>query len=204
MRIFPAVLLSLLTVTISAQTIAVSPDGPIKTLAEARDAARAQRRSGKTGPITITVRAGTYYLPETLVLGPEDSDTVWEAAHGEHPVISGGRIISNWERVQDKKLNAQAGGDLWMARVPNNERGKWYFRELFVDGHRRPRARFPKTGFFQMDGEIGAARSDVTDWERGPVQTEGISAAVKLANDRIKLPGGSVRRVCEPKRFRSR
>lgn len=71
-----------------AQVITVSPQGPIKTLTEARDAARAQRRFGITGPITITVRAGTYFLPETLILGPEDSDTIWEAPHGEHPVIS--------------------------------------------------------------------------------------------------------------------
>jgi len=169
MKICPAILLSFLTVAMSAQTISVSPDGPIKTLAEARDAARALRRSGKAGPITITVRAGTYYLPETLVLGPEDSDTVWEAAHGEHPVISGGRIISGWERVQDKKLNAQAGGDLWMARVPDNERGKWYFRELFVDGHRRPRARSPKTGFFQMDCEMGGGMQAQFKFHAGDV-----------------------------------
>ena len=169
MKICPAILLSFITVAMSAQTISVSPDGPIKTLAEARDAARALRRSGKAGPITITVRAGTYYLPETLVLGPEDSDTVWEAAHGEHPVISGGRIISGWERVQDKKLNAQAGGDLWMARVPDNKRGKWSFRELFVDGHRRPRARSPKTGFFQMDGEMGGGTQAQFKFHAGDV-----------------------------------
>ncbi len=41
-----------------------------------------------------------------------------------------------------------------MARVPDDERGKWYFHELFVDGHRRPRARTPNTGFFHMDGSI--------------------------------------------------
>ena len=72
------------SVTAPAQTVAVSPTGPIKTLAEARDAARAQRRSGVTGPITITIGAGTYFLPETLILGPVDSDTIWEAAHGGH------------------------------------------------------------------------------------------------------------------------
>jgi hypothetical protein len=46
-----------------AQVITVSPHGPIRTLTEARDAARAQRRSGITSPITITVRAGTYFCP---------------------------------------------------------------------------------------------------------------------------------------------
>jgi len=91
-------LLSFLTVTVSAQRIVISLEGRIKTLAEARDAARAQRRSGKEGPIKITVRGGTYYLSETLVLGPEDSNTIWVAPHGEHPVVSGGRIISGWKK----------------------------------------------------------------------------------------------------------
>jgi len=128
----------------SAQTIAVSPEGPIKTLAEARDAARAQRRSGKSGPITITVRAGTYYLPETLVLGPEDSDTVWEAPHGEHPVISGGRIISGWTKD---------AGAVWKASAPGAD-----FHQLFVDGRRATRARTPNNGFFRMDGDSSQAK----------------------------------------------
>ena len=121
-----------------AQKIVVSPDGPIKTLVEARDAARLQRRSGKNGPIVITVRAGTYYLSETLVLGPEDSNTIWEALHGEHPVISGGRVISGWIR---------SAGSVWTADAPGP-----YFHQLFVDGRRATRARTPNNGFFRIDG----------------------------------------------------
>jgi parallel beta-helix repeat protein len=121
-----------------AQTIVVSPDGPIKSLAEARDAARSQRSSGRKGSITITVRAGTYYLPETLILGPEDSDTVWQAPHGEHPVISGGRVISGWTK---------SAGAVWTANAPGP-----YFHQLFVDGRRATRARTPNNGFFRIDG----------------------------------------------------
>ena len=62
------------------------------------DTARIQGRSGKAGPITITIRAETYYLREMLFLGPEDSDTIWEAPHGEHPVISRSRVISDWAK----------------------------------------------------------------------------------------------------------
>src|ERR1700729_1251709 len=61
----PALALLFVALSASAQDIIVSPAGPIKTLAEARDQARAERRSGATGPITITVRGGTYFLPET-------------------------------------------------------------------------------------------------------------------------------------------
>lgn len=124
----------------SIQKIVVSPDGPIKSLREARDAARAQRRSGKAGPITISIRAGRYFLPETLTLGPEDSDTIWEAPHGEHPIISGGRLISGWTKND--------AGSAWTAHAPGP-----YFRQLFVNGRRAARARSPKYGFFRIDGE---------------------------------------------------
>ena len=128
---------------ISAQTVVVSPNGPIKTLLAARDAARAQRRSGQTGPITITVRAGTYYLPDTLVLGPEDSDTTWEAPRGEHPVISGGWVISGWTKDT---------GGTWKASAPGST-----FHQLFVDGRRATRARTPNNGFFRIDGASSQA-----------------------------------------------
>jgi parallel beta-helix repeat protein len=134
-----AVGLFLSVLSASAQVVTVSPQGPIKTLAEARDAARAQHRSGITGPITITVRAGTYFLPETLILGPEDSDTIWEAAHGEHPIISGGRIISGWTKTS---------GAAWTADAPGP-----YFHQLFVNGSRASRTRTPNNGFFHFAGQ---------------------------------------------------
>ena len=125
-------------VSAPAQRITVSPAGSIRTLGAARDAARTLRRSGKSGPITITVRAGTYLLPETLVLGPEDSDTVWQAAHGEHPVVSGGRTISGWTRTS---------GAAWTADAPGAA-----FHQLFVNGRRATRARTPNDGFFRFAG----------------------------------------------------
>jgi len=133
-----AMALLFVVVASPAQIITVSPHGPISTLTEARDAARAQRRSGITGPITITIRAGTYFLPKTLVLGPEDSDTIWEAPHGEHPVVSGGRIISGWTRTS---------GAAWTADAPGP-----YFHQLFVNGRRAARTRTPKNGFFHFQG----------------------------------------------------
>jgi len=140
-----AMTLLFVIVAAPAQVITVSPSGPIKTLADARDAARAQRRSGRTGPITITVRAGTYFLPETLILGPEDSDTFWEAAHGEHPVISGGRIISGWTKT---------AGAAWMADAPGP-----YFHQLFINGRRAIRARTPNDSFFHFEGSGSPGKS---------------------------------------------
>ncbi len=133
----PASLL-LLAFWAPAQTITVSPAGPVHTLSEARDRAREQRRAGRSGTITIQIGAGIYYLPETLVLSPEDSDTVWEAAPGTRPVISGGRILTGWKKGAGPQWTADAAGP--------------YFRQLFIGGHRAQRARTPNAGFYRIDG----------------------------------------------------
>ena len=125
--------------TLAAQTVSVGPDGPVNTLADARDAARAQRRSGVKGTITVRIADGTYFLNETLVLGPEDSDTIWEAAPGARPVISGGRIIGGWRKA--------AQGPRWTADASGPE-----FRQMFVSGRRAQRARTPNYGYLRIEG----------------------------------------------------
>jgi len=130
--------LLLLASTLSAQPIVVSPDGPVRTLAEARDGARAQRRAGRTGNIAIQIRGGVYFLPETLSFTAEDSDTTWESALGARPVISGGRVISGWKK---------AAGPLWTADAAGPE-----FHQLFISGRRAQRARTPNFGFYRIDG----------------------------------------------------
>lgn len=133
----PALLL-LCASALLAQTIVVSPDGPIKTLAEARDAARAERQKGVTGAITIQIGDGIYYLNDTLVLTPEDSNTIWEAAPGARPAISGGRVITGWKK---------GAGSIWTANA-----GDGYFHQLFVSSRRAQRARTPNYGFYRIDG----------------------------------------------------
>lgn len=66
------VLLLLCLSALSAQTIVVSPAGPVRTLAAARDIARARRNAGTSGTITIQIQDGVYFLKKTLVLMPED------------------------------------------------------------------------------------------------------------------------------------
>ncbi len=128
----------LFAAALAAQTIDVSPDGPIRTLVQARNAARADRAAGRTGAITIQIGDGMYFLDETLVLTAADSDTIWQAAPGARPVISGGRLISGWRK---------AGGPLWTANA-----GSPPFRQLFIGGRRAQRARTPNYGFYRIDG----------------------------------------------------
>jgi hypothetical protein len=129
---------TLFAAALSAQTIAVSPDGPIRTLAQARNEVRAERAAGRTGTITVEIGDGTYFLDEALVLAAADSDTVWQAAPGARPVISGGRVISGWKK---------AAGPLWMVNA-----GRPGFRQLFISGRRAQRARTPNYGFYRIDG----------------------------------------------------
>lgn len=111
---------------------------PFATVARARDAARDLRKQGApAGPVEIVIHGGTYFLPETMVLTPEDSGTekapvIYRAADGECVVLSGGqRIAGPWTKADD---------EVWSADVAAKD---WNFRQLFADGRREIRARFP-------------------------------------------------------------
>jgi hypothetical protein len=111
---------------------------PLQTLPRARDVARQQ-----DDVVNIILREGTYQLEAPLKLRPEDSAAegatiTYSAAPGEDVLISGGRPIGPWRKE----------GELLVADVP--EADTWRFRELFVGGERRPRARHPNEGYFRV------------------------------------------------------
>ena len=155
---------------------AAGTDGPFLTVQGAQKAIRDLKASGPLkAPVTVYIRGGRYALAKPLVFTPQDSGTpqdpiTYAAYPGETPVLSGGREIHGWKRVTDSKLLAQAGGELWMASVPGVKEGKWYFHELFVNGHRRQRARSPNTGFFRVDGKIDHGEQARFKFHPGDVQ----------------------------------
>jgi len=95
--------------------------------------------------ITILLHGGTYFLDEPLVLQPENSGVVLAAYGQEKPVLSGGRRITGWQDV------TVDGKNLWAADIPEVRDGNWYFRELWVNGERRARARHPNKGYFKIE-----------------------------------------------------
>ena len=129
-------------------------DGPLATLPAALRAARTTRRvPGEAADrFTIFLRGGTHVITEPIVLGPEDSGSspgnpfCIASFAGEKPVISGGRRIVGWSRVEGKP-------DLWQVRLQDVAEGKWYFRQLFLNGRRMQRARIPRAGYLQAEGE---------------------------------------------------
>ncbi|MFN5022037.1 MAG: right-handed parallel beta-helix repeat-containing protein, partial [bacterium] len=129
---------------------------PLASLETAQQAVRVAKQSGFKGSIEVIVRGGTYFLEETLEFTAEDSGTksapiIWKASAGEKVILSGGkRIKGNWKKGND---------GIWFVAVPearswkrNEKEAEKYakrpemplnFRELFVNGKRSIRARYP-------------------------------------------------------------
>jgi len=130
-----------------AETNAERTDGPFATLERAREAVRKLRATmNQQGPIHVQLRGGTYRLETPFVLHPEDSGSevspvIYESLPGERAIISGGKIIDGWQKAE---------GSLWKVELPEVKAGKWYFRQLFVNGKRRHRPRYPKDGVLNL------------------------------------------------------
>jgi hypothetical protein len=135
--------------------------GPFATLKRAQQAVRALKKSR---PVRVNVRGGRYFLEEPLAFTPDDSGTAespiaYTAYKEETPVISGGRQITGWKPVT---IN---GKKLWAADIPEVRDGSWYFRQLWVNGQRRIRARYPNQGFVRI-ASVPDIRPD-TPWNQG-------------------------------------
>ena len=115
-------------------------DGPFATLERARDEIRGMKTTGGASDgVTVFVREGTYYLPETFQLESKDSGSpgapiVYRAFEGERPVLSGGRRITGFVPHKGRILKA----DLKAQGFP-----EFYFRQLFLNSKRQELARYP-------------------------------------------------------------
>jgi hypothetical protein len=121
---------------------------PFATPARAQAAVRELRRRepGRTTPIRVSFRAGTYALQDTLAFTPTDSGTaespvVWSSWPGERAVLSGGTPLSGWSVVDGR----------WQVHLPAVQQGEWSFCQLFVNGQRRYRPRLPRQGYFYIE-----------------------------------------------------
>lgn len=118
-------------------------DGPFATLDRARREARELRTSARlTAPLTVRLRDGVYRLSQPLAFGVDDSAPVTYAAYpGETPILDGGELLGGW------RTETVAGRPAWVTDLPDVAAGRWSFRELYVNGERRSRARWPKEGY---------------------------------------------------------
>jgi lysophospholipase L1-like esterase len=145
--------LALLPVTLpAASQIHVSPTGddanpgsaalPVATPQRARDLVRGLITAGLGDAVEVVFAAGIYVMDAPLELRPEDSGTAafpitWKAATGATVILSGGKnLTGTW---------TNAGDGTWYLDLPGIGlgAGQWNFRQLFVNGSRATRARFP-------------------------------------------------------------
>jgi len=131
---FPWIVL-LVAGSVAAAEVHVSPTGddgssgtadrPLRTFAAAQQMARQMKAQ------TVVFRAGIYYLPETIVITPEDSGTTYVAAPGQTVVVSGGaKLDLHWQPYRDGMFQARTPAGL-------------VIDQLFVNGRRQHMARYP-------------------------------------------------------------
>jgi hypothetical protein len=136
-------------------------DGPLATFAGVRNRLRVLRTGlfnpswGRAdtpldGSVTVHARGGVYPVDAPVQFGPEDSyPLTFRAWPGEEPILDGGVRITDWEET---RIN---GKTAWSADLPQVRDGSWQFRQLFVNGVRALRPRFPKEGLFRMEAAPG-------------------------------------------------
>jgi Putative Ig domain len=111
-------------------------NGPFATVGRAQTAVQGilSNPKGRTNPIQVMIRAGSYYVTQPLSFGTADSGTtslgvVWENYPNETPVIDGGMQITNW---------VHNSGNEWQTTLPSSTQ---YFEQFFYNGQRRLRPR---------------------------------------------------------------
>jgi hypothetical protein len=133
---------------------------PFATIARAREAIR-ERKGRLNEPVVVWVRGGTYYLPEPLVFEPADSgrekSITYAAYPGEPVTLSGGRKLTcQWRPYQDAIMRCE---------LPEVRAGRLDFTQLFINGKRQIRARYPsydhKNPLVSGNGYINIANKDV-------------------------------------------
>ena len=148
-------------------------DGPLASLAAALKTVRSlpAKDLQTSDGVSILLRGGVYELDEPVVLIPEDSGAnpekplVIKNFEGEMPILSGGRRIENWERVEGETA-------LWRVFIPEAKADKWYFHQLFVNGKRMQRARTPNDGFFRIQGKSPQDKPVRLNFRAGDIKKE--------------------------------
>jgi hypothetical protein len=139
-------------------------NGPFKTLEKARDAIRLLKQKTDNElkqPVKVILAGGQYFLERPFKLTVEDSGTentpiTYESDSKQPAILSGGKQIVGW---QAETLNQKT---VWTVTIPEVRQGKWYFEQLWVNGSRRHRARYPTQGYLKIE-----AVEKTANWKQG-------------------------------------
>ena len=137
---------------------------PFQTVTKARDAVRAfrQRNPKFADTVAVILRGGRFLIHEPLQLGLEDggtksSPTIYVSYPGERPVLSGGLEVKGWKKGE------LDGKRVLMASLPTNV--ELVVRQLWVNGIRRTPARYPNSGYLQVESVPDV--TEKTEWLEG-------------------------------------
>ena len=126
-------------------------DGPVATPGKARDLVRTRksRQGGPAGPIRVYLRGGTYFLGQPLTSAPKTRARSRPRSFGR-PI----RTAPCFERrAADHRLDQD---HRQRPRGMDGEASRWrralVFRELWLDGKRLLRARWPHKGTLEVAG----------------------------------------------------
>ena len=159
-------------------------DGPLASLAGARDAVRNLKAAvGPETPIRVIIADGTYHVAEPIIFTSEDSGTVgapitYQAAEGAGPVFHGGRRVTGFTKTPD---------GLWTAHLPDVAAGKWHFEQLWVDGRRAVRAREPDKLYYYMRRKITHGTDPLTG-EPANLQSRAFGARAEDVRPLVDVP----------------
>jgi len=171
----------------SASELYVAPEGsdanpgsrsaPFATLEKARDVIREKRRANDRQVWTVLLASGRHERSSTFLLGPEDTHTIYKAVSPD-AILTGGFRIRNWR---------DEGAGVWSAVVPGLQAGTVYFEQLFVNGGRAIRSRWPKT---QTDWRFGETRKDFLIPQRvSQTVTTNANKTVRIEHEIRAKPG---------------
>jgi hypothetical protein len=181
-----------------AEPTADGTDGPFRTLERARMALRRSSQEGvPTRPRQVIVHAGTYRLSNGLgldgsVSGAPGAPTVIRSAGDGEVVLTSGSVLfaRAFGKVTDPAILAGLspearnavleldGSALGFMAWPNRVTALPPGAELFIDGQRMQIARWPNSGWGQIDAFVDPGAEDTTAAQTGP------GAIFKYAGDR--------------------
>ncbi|MCO8121586.1 right-handed parallel beta-helix repeat-containing protein [Stieleria sp. TO1_6] len=123
----------------SAETVLhVSPQGPLRSISDARDEIRRLRSDSPETRFRVLIASGRYPIDHPIEFGPQDGQVIYQAAEGAAPVVSAGQLITGSWTVDDVGI--------WGTQVDPS----WKFDSLWIDGRRGIRAREPDRFFHYM------------------------------------------------------
>jgi hypothetical protein len=159
---------------------------PLATIAAARDKADALKASG---PVTVYLMGGTYYLTTPVVFGPANSGTAtapitYKNNPGQKPVVSGGiKVTTAWTTSSGSIMKTTIAADLKVD-------------QLFLNGKRQILARYPNFNASQaiLDGyasdALAKAQATANPTE-GPGYIRAIHTSSWGGNDFILTKNGT-------------